>query len=191
MIESRVREVIMERLTKKLSDEHKNILEVIGAVGRESRMLQAGGEIDGDFFAKAIDFIRNYADKYHHAKEEDILFEELGRPDVQMHCNPIPQMLLEHEMGRDLVRGLEAGVEAKDKTATIENALGYGQLLQQHIYKEDNILYPMAEEALSEEHSREIAARFAEVDAKFAAANERYLAIVAEFAERKLPSATN
>jgi hemerythrin-like domain-containing protein len=91
-------------------------------------------------------------------------------------------------MGRGFLRGLEAGVEAGDKTETLENALGYGGLLQQHIYKEDNILYPMAEEALSEEHSREIAARFAKVDAKFAAANEKYLAIVAEFAERKVPS---
>lgn len=179
----------MARLTEKLSDEHKDILEVIGAVGRECRTLQAGGEIDGDFFAKAIDFIRNYADEYHHAKEEDILFEELGRPDVKMHCDPTQQMLLEHEMGRDLVRGLEAGVAAGDKTEIVKNALGYGQLLQQHIYKEDNILYPMAEEALSAEHSREIAARFAQVDAQFAATNAKYLAIVAEFAERKRPFA--
>jgi hemerythrin-like domain-containing protein len=174
----------MARLTEKLSEEHKDILEVIGAVGRECGALEAGGEIDKDFFAKAIDFIRNYADTYHHAKEEDILFEELGRPDVQMHCDPTQQMLREHEMGRDFVRGLEAGVEAGDKAKTFKNALGYGQLLQQHIYKEDNILYPMAEGALSEERSREIATRFADVDAKFSAANEKYRAIVAEFAER-------
>jgi hemerythrin-like domain-containing protein len=174
------------RLTEKLSEEHKDILKVIGAVGRECEALGAGAEIDADFFAKAIDFIRNYADKYHHAKEEDILFEELGRPDVQMHCDPTQQMLREHEMGRDFVRGLEAGVEAGSQIETLKNALGYGELLQQHIYKEDNILYPMAEQALSEERSREIAARFAEVDAKFAAENEKYLAIVAEFAERKV-----
>ena len=180
----------MVRLTEKLSEEHQEILTVIGAVGRECKAIGDGGGIDGDFFAKAIDFIRNYADKYHHAKEEDILFEELGRPDVQMHCDPTQQMLREHEMGRDFVRGLEAGVEAENQIETLKNALGYGELLQQHIYKEDNILYPMAEQALSEARSREIAARFAEVDAKFAAVNEKYLAIVAEFAERKVSPAS-
>jgi hemerythrin-like domain-containing protein len=178
--------MVMARLTEKLSEEHKDILEVIGAMVRECEALGAGAEIDADFFAKAIDFIRNYADKIHHAKEEDILFEELGRPDVQMHCDPRQQMLREHEMGRDFVRGLEAGVEAGSQIETLKNALGYGELLQQHIYKEDNILYPMAEQALSEERSREIAARFAEVDAKYAAENEKYLAIAAEFAERKV-----
>ncbi len=190
MIRSWIKEIILVRLTEKLSEEHKDILKVIGAVGRECEALEAGGAIDEDFFAKAIGFIRNYADEYHHAKEEDILFEELSRPDVQMHCDPTQQMLREHEMGRDFVRGLEAAVEAGDRIETLKNALGYGELLQQHIYKEDNILYPMAEDALSVERSREIAARFAEVDAKFAAANEKYLAIVAEFAERKVPSAS-
>ena len=55
-----------------LSEEHKHILSVIDALSKERKNLESGKELDKDFFSKAIDFIKNYADKFHHAKEEDI-----------------------------------------------------------------------------------------------------------------------
>jgi len=62
--------------TQILSEEHKYILEVIAALNRECQSLESGKNLDKNFFEEAIDFIRNYADKFHHAKEEDILFKE-------------------------------------------------------------------------------------------------------------------
>src|SRR3989338_10125389 len=108
--------------TKILSYEHKNILRVIDALLKECFALESGKEIDKDFFKKAIEFIRGYADKFHHAKEEDILFVELSRDDVQMHCDPTPQMLHEHKLVRNFIKELENGVEENDKNKVIENA---------------------------------------------------------------------
>jgi hemerythrin-like domain-containing protein len=165
----------MARATKELSDEHQNILKVIGALVQECDAIDGGKEVDREFFSKAVDFIRNYADKFHHAKEEDILFKELDRPGVEMHCDPRQQMLHEHDLGRSFVKGIENGVSQAKKEQVVENARGYARLLQEHIYKEDNILYPMAENALGEERSEEMAGHFRAVNEDFAEANEKHL----------------
>jgi hemerythrin-like domain-containing protein len=79
---------MMKKPTKILSDEHLNILKVIEALSQECDSIDSRKELDKDFFKNAIFFIRNYADRFHHAKEEDILFKELCKDSVEMHCNP-------------------------------------------------------------------------------------------------------
>jgi hemerythrin-like domain-containing protein len=137
--------------TKILSDEHKNILKVIDSLNDEIRKLSSGREINKDFLEKAVEFIRQYADKFHHAKEEDILFKEFCKAveKGEVHCNPVEQMLSEHESGRSFVKGIEEGLNKEKKIQIIENVEGYTQLLQEHIFKEDKILYPMIDGVLS------------------------------------------
>lgn len=147
-----------------LSEEHQHILKVIDRLIKECDGLRAGDEINKLFFEKVIDFVRNYADKFHHAKEEDILFVELCKDTVEMHCNPTSQMLHEHDLGRGFIKELEAGLMSGDKGKVIEGAFGYAQLLQEHIFKEDNILYPMADQALSEDIQRDMLDEFAKVE---------------------------
>ncbi|MBI2630116.1 hemerythrin domain-containing protein [Candidatus Pacearchaeota archaeon] len=165
----------MTRKTSKiLSEEHKNILKVIDALNAECNELENGAEIDKEFFIKAIDFIRNYADKFHHAKEEDILFKELCKPEAKMHCNPTEQMLYEHDLGRGFVKEMEKAVLEGDKEKLIENSRSYAQLLREHIYKEDNILYPMADESLSYKTEKSMIARFDKVEKSKAADKKKY-----------------
>ena len=171
--------------TKILSDEHKNILKVIGALLKECDALESGKEIDKEFFKEAIGFVRGYADKFHHAKEEDILFVELAKDDVQMHCDPTPQMLHEHKLGRNFIKELENGVEENDKNKVIENARGYASLLKDHIFKEDNILYPMADEALNQETQKIIADKFKKVEQNFMEVNKKYESFLKEIAKKK------
>lgn len=140
----------MISITKVLSDEHQNILKVIDVVLQECEQLENGKTVDVKFFQKVISFIKNYADGFHHSKEEDILFKAMLEGMENMHCNPIPVMLNEHDAGRQYVKGMEEALQNDDVDKLIENASGYCYLLQNHIYKEDNILYPMAEEALND-----------------------------------------
>src|SRR3989338_2546354 len=101
----------METALKILSDEHQNILKIIDTLLKECDSLESGNEIDTTFFKKVIDFVRGYADKFHHAKEEDILFVEMCKDEIQMHCNPTQQMLHEHDLGRNFIKELEKGVK--------------------------------------------------------------------------------
>lgn len=178
----------MIELTQVLSDEHQNILKVIEAIKKECQKIENGQKVDKEFFTIAIDFIRNYADKLHHAKEEDILFKAMCQDEAAMHCNPIDQMLHEHDLGRDYVKNLEAGLANDNTSDILINARGYAFLLEDHIFKEDNILYPMADQVLSAEKKQEIKQEFISVETvKFdPEVREKYLGIVKSFEERSL-----
>jgi hemerythrin-like domain-containing protein len=165
------------KTSKILSDEHKNIMKVIETLEQRCQDVVAGKEPDWRFFSSAVDFIKNYADKFHHAKEEDILFKEFCKS-PEVHCNPVEQMLHEHNQGREYVRGIEQGIREKNKQMLVKNSRGYAQLLREHIFKEDNILYPMADEALGEEIQKGMLKRFEEVERTKKEDKQKYLAFV-------------
>ncbi len=152
---------IRSETSKMLSREHENILKVVDALESEIEQLK-DKDIDTNFFRKVIDFIRNYADKFHHAKEEDILFKEFNKCAEEgcVHCNPVEQMLFEHDEGRKNVKMMETCLDEKNKNKLIEGARGYTQLIREHIFKEDNILYPMADDALSDKVQKTMLKKF-------------------------------
>ncbi len=165
----------METITKQLSEEHQNILKLTRILSERAGELSTGVPLDNVFFMEALKFIKGYADRFHHAKEEDILFKELCSKEVEnnMHCNPVSQMLHEHDLGRGFVTMIEEGLEEDDRSKVADGCKGYAALLQDHIFKEDNILYPMAEEAIPKVIKERIMQKFNEINEKFHA--EEYL----------------
>ncbi len=176
------------KTTKILSKEHEVILKVADALEKECDALEdnKGKEIDKEFFKKAIYFIQHYADDFHHAKEEKILFKEMLKDSVQenLHCNPIDQMLYEHDLGRDFVKGLKEGLEKGDKKKVIENARNYAQLIREHIFKEDNILYPMAEGVLDQKVEKSMLKEFEKADKSKKSEEKKCLSIAKELEKR-------
>ena len=135
-------------VTENLMSEHQLILKYL------ELMEQTANQPDSAvLLANAnhfIAFIHEFADDFHHAKEEDSLFRYLVAPDILTHCNPIPQMLLEHHKARELVQSMENAIVKNDLTMLVTAMHQYASLLKEHIFKEDNILYPMAERGLSD-----------------------------------------
>lgn len=176
---------ITKETSKILSKEHENILKVVDALELKIEQLK-DKDIDAIFFKKVIDFIRDYADKFHHAKEEDILFKEFNKCAEEgcMHCNPVEQMLFEHDEGRKNVKLMESGVNEKNKDKLIEGARGYIQLIREHIFKEDNILYPMADEALSDNVQRTMLEKFKKINSSKKEEVERFEKFAKEVAKK-------
>jgi len=156
--------------TENLKEEHQVILRMIKVLIVASERLERGEDVSLDVFKKALDFIRTFADRCHHGKEQDTLFPALGERGIPTQGGPIAVMLMEHEQGRQFVRGLAEAVaryESSDntaKSAIIENARGYAELLDQHIYKEDNILYPMGDRVLSQADNEELLEKFEKIE---------------------------
>ena len=163
-----------------LSDEHVNILKVVDVLMEEIEKMNEGGDIKIDFLRDVIDFVRNYADRFHHAKEEDILFKEFCKAaeSEEVHCNPVEQMLIEHDMGREFVKGIEEGMEENDKGKIMENARSYIGFIQEHIHKEDNILYPMSDELLSKGVEEKMLGLFKKVEVEKAEDKKRFLEFI-------------
>ena len=152
--------------TDNLMKEHQLILKYVDLMERYAEFGLKN--LNGPFlFEKAdcfIQFIHEFADDFHHAKEEDILFRYLDVPGVLTHCNPVPQMLFEHNKAREFVRNMENALQTKDINMLVLNAEQYAKLLKEHIYKEDNILYPMAERGLSDDAKSSLLREYADTD---------------------------
>ena len=143
-----------EDITQKLKDEHRLILRMLALLERNLRLTEEGSFEDYRFYLDGVDFIRNFADRFHHAKEEDILFEALIDNGMPRANSPVAAMLLEHDQGRAFVAALEVAAtralngETGQDGAIAANARGYLELLREHVEKEDEILYPLAERVI-------------------------------------------
>lgn len=156
--------------TEELVREHEAIKRMLAVIEAAEKKVAGGEGLPADFIPRVVDFIRNFADKCHHGKEEDNLFPAMEKRGIPREAGPIGVMLMEHDQGRAYVKKMdEAGkrLAEGDKSAlkdALDNALGYVELLNQHIDKEDNILYPMANRVLTEEDQNMLTARFEEVE---------------------------
>ena len=154
--------------------EHGNILRFLDLIPALTRLLERDPEAGLVLLERGLDFIRNYADRYHHAKEEDILFRffEPGSEILQV-------MLEDHTHGREHVAEMAAGIQEKDPLRVAFHLRAYGELLRGHIQREDTILYPWMDRTLTLRQVGELFTRCAEVEARLgpgAQAEEAFLA---------------
>ena len=160
----------MMKPTEQLKEEHQAIKLMLRISEKVCEKLECGEEVNPEHLEQMIEFIRVFADKCHHGKEEDLLFTAMEEAGIPKEGGPIGVMLIEHEKGRDYVRGMCEAVakykagDRKASSAIVENARNYIVLLTQHIDKEDNILYPMADMHLSEERQKELLGEFERVE---------------------------
>ncbi len=155
------------------------------------KRLEAGEEVPRDLFSRAADFFSTFADRCHHAKEEDLLFPRLESRGMPREGGPIAVMLEEHQQGRAYVRAIAqageryAGGDTSATQALIQNARGYVGLLRQHIVKEDSVLFNMADSLLSQADQDELVEGFERVEEERLGpgVHERYHALIAELKE--------
>ncbi len=139
-------------------DEHVYIKRMLKVIRSASLKFTNNEEVDLDDFNKMIDFVRNYADKHHHEKEEKYLFNKMISEIGTVAEKLIKYgMLVEHDFGRLYMQELEIAIEkykegnAEAKIDIIANAVGYANLLERHIAKEDEIVYTFANKHLKED----------------------------------------
>jgi hemerythrin-like domain-containing protein len=170
-----------------LVDEHEVIVSVLEAVETAAGQ-DSSGAFPADFFTKAIDFIVNYADHFHHAKEEDQLFPKLIARGIPAQGGPIGMMLYEHDEGRAYVQTMKKALPQAaqgDRAAAAqvrEAAVAFAALLQDHIMKENQVLYRMGDQVMSAADKDELVQQFADAERKSAPADagEKYRALAQE-----------
>lgn len=162
----------MKPAIKELMDDHRTILRMLRALNGMCLRVGEGRTVPAGDFAAALDFIKVFADHAHHGKEEDLLFPAMEEAGFPRDGGPIAVMLMEHAQGRAFVQSLSAALErvrAGDAAAfkdAARAASGYSALLAAHIGKEDDILYPMAMEALPAPRWEVLKKEFDQVEAE-------------------------
>ncbi len=158
--------------TEVLKEEHRAIERMLAVMSAAAQRLADGEPVRAGLLREAVDFVRNYADKNHHGKDEDNLFPRLEERGVPKEGGPLGMMLHEHVLGRQFIKAIDDaidGYESGDKDAAqviAGNIGGYTQLLTEHVWKEENVLFPMADQVLSADDQRDLSERFERVDAE-------------------------
>ncbi|MEJ6950795.1 hemerythrin domain-containing protein [Natronospora cellulosivora (SeqCode)] len=162
-------ELKVEKTTKKeitysppvqqLVDEHKLIKRLLAMLPDLLEKLDENPDKVWPWIATASEFSSNYADKYHHAKEEDILFKYSDE-----NLEIIQVMYDEHVEGRNHVAAVREAAKSRDKEKAVTHLLAYRELLQEHIKKEDEILYPWIDRNLSTKEVGELFSKFAKAN---------------------------
>jgi hemerythrin-like domain-containing protein len=153
-----------------LSEEHRVIERVLDALEGAARNLGQGQAVRPGFFEAAADFVKGFADGCHHKTDEGVLFPAMQQAGVPLEGGPLGVMLAEHEQGRvftramrEAARRLDSGDQAA-RAEVVENALGYVALLRQHIYKEEQILFPMADRVVPLSRQAQVAEDFDQIE---------------------------
>ena len=153
-----------------LMSEHRIIERVLDALETAARRLESGLPVPPEYFLDAADFIAGFADGCHHRKEEGVLFVELAASGMPADQGPIGMMLDEHEQGRAFTRAIREAArrlaegDPDARRTLISNARGYVALLRDHITKEDEVLFPMADQLIPAGRHDQVLAGFARVE---------------------------
>ena len=153
--------------------EHRLIEKMLRITSKELEIIKKDRVVDPIFIDTVVDFIRTYADRTHHGKEEDILFKELEDKNLNSKDKKGMQELIEeHISARQIVKGL---VEANnnytngDSTSIdiiIEKLTFLINFYPEHINKEDKVFFPETEKYFSDEELERMLNNFWEFDRK-------------------------
>jgi hemerythrin-like domain-containing protein len=148
-----------------LKHEHEAIRFTLKVLAKMAEQSERGNADDADRHA-IIAFLREFADKCHHGKEEGILFPEMEQAGIVREGGPLGVMLSEHVQGRELIAAMESALQSADGSAFSKAARDYIRLLDTHIWKENEVLFPMAENAINAGDFEDIYDRFEEHEEK-------------------------
>jgi len=138
--------------TASLRRDHDLIEKVIKAMESTIQLLNDGKQIPESILLPVIDFSKNFTDVCHHSKEETSLFPALEQAGMPRNMGPIAMMLIDHERSREI--GKEMENSAKDYISSgnsiklISDVQQYVEHITEHLWKENNKLFMMAEARL-------------------------------------------
>jgi hemerythrin-like domain-containing protein len=163
--------------------EHRLIERMLSAIKDVLGMIESNRKVDPVFVDTAVDFIRVYADRTHHGKEEDILFRELENKSLSSEDRQIMKELLDdHVFGRQTTQALvDANTRYRqgDETALAQISMTLRTLTEfypKHIEKEDKVFFPSSRTYFTDAEDQAMLAEFYEFDRKMI--HEKYQSVV-------------
>ena len=175
-----------------LEAEHRVIQKIVAGMSVLAEQLEDGEPVDVSLLESIVVFLRTFADRCHHGKEETFLFPALIRRGVPSHGCPIGGLTMEHQKGRvmvgelaEAIRGCAAG-EPPARENLVKSLHALAAFYPSHIWKEDYLLFPLAGKVLTPQDQQELMDKFETVERELGLdVHERFDKLAAEL-ERKV-----
>ena len=175
-----------------LEAEHRVIQKMVAGMSLLAEQLEGGELVDVPLLESIVVFLREFADRCHHGKEEALLFPALIRRGVPSHGCPIGGLTMEHQKGRvmvgelaDAIRGYAAG-EPPAREDLVKSLRALVAFYPNHIWKEDYLLFPLAGKVLTPEDQQELMNKFETVERELLIEGHEGFDKVATELERKV-----
>ena len=152
------------KATDLLIAEHKYILRALNVIEQMAVNVEHGRMPDDRDLEDVLQFLRLFADEHHQVKEEAVLFPAMSAATRAIPHGALRQMLYEHDQERSLVEGLEDALRTDKPKDFSYYAHRLNHILRTHIYKEDHVLFQMADECFSPEEDEQCACELAEFE---------------------------
>jgi hemerythrin-like domain-containing protein len=135
--------------TESLRRDHELIEKVIKAMQSTIELLNDKTQIPESILLPVIDFSKNFTDVCHHTKEEKSLFPALEEAGMPTNMGPIAMMLIDHQRSREIGNEMEKSAKEYLSSGNSEKLIADMQLyvdhITEHLWKENNKLFMMAE----------------------------------------------
>lgn len=154
----------MKYASEDLMNEHEGVLLGLSILEKITLKLNAGEKVERSDLTSLVDFLKLFADKCHHGKEEGIFFPAMEKYGVPNAGGPIGQMLKEHTQGRAYIAAMADAVAVApiDSKAFTSSASAYMALMRDHIAKENTVLFPLGDRAIPSDVQTELLEAFEE-----------------------------
>jgi hemerythrin-like domain-containing protein len=166
-----------------LIGEHRLILQMVKIIQTKKQRIVADNKVDPNFIVITVDFFRTYADKYHHGKEEGLLFNALSQKTLSDVDEKIMrELIMEHAYARRTVNSLEQLKESylsdnpKKLIGILQMLDTLVELYPKHIENEDKHFFYSSMQYFDQTEQEEMLDKFVKFDQDFT--NKRYTQIV-------------
>lgn len=154
----------MDSSVKVLYDEHEIIVSAIEFAKKAAASWKSDEEKFEKTLRTLLSFFRNYADKYHHYKEEEVLFPEMSKKNELLDGGLIKEMFDHHEDFREMLRNIDDYLSNKNYEAASRQLQEYCENLLDHIAVENDEVFQVAETLFTADELEKIQCRFADCD---------------------------
>lgn len=139
-----------------LRHEHRIIERALHALDGICIRLEWGDRVPSSTLVQLVGFINEFADRFHHGKEEAYLFPALERRGIVRNGGPLAALESQHEIERQLTATMRRAVaeysdlDPESRQHFVDAARKYTGHLVAHIQAEDSLLFRLADEVLEE-----------------------------------------
>ena len=156
-----------------LLGEHEAVRLTLKILKKIGQHIDETGKINNtEHLEQLFEFFSTFVDRCHHSKEEELLFPAMEQVGISRKGGPVGAMLEEHQQGRNLVSKMKNELlryQDGDHDAALnlkKHADDYITLLDFHIEKENNVLFPMATKHLTENKLTEMKKGFDKIESE-------------------------